>query len=118
MTRKGEECVVHFIWRLKPNDAPTQRNGDCFGTVTGTKLFHDVLDMSFYRFFTDEELHGNVDVAITPCNFFENLNLPRTYIILAKMLRKLGGNLWRHITFPVVDFTDCVQKLGARHSLQ
>ena len=47
---------------------------DSFGAVAGSEFFHDVLNMSFDRFFGDEEERGNIAISISSRDLLQNIH--------------------------------------------
>ena len=61
--------------KLEVNYSPAYPDGDSFGAVVGAELFHDVLDMSFYRFFGDEEEGRYVAISISSGYLLQHVHL-------------------------------------------
>ena len=57
------------------DDPPAYSDRDSFGAIAGSKFFHNVFDMSFDRFFGDEEEGRYVAISISSGYLLQNIHL-------------------------------------------
>src|SRR5262249_29071993 len=100
------------------NDPATHSNGDGLGTIRCPQFLHDVFDVNLHRFFGDEELLGDVTVAVTISNLLKDLDLSASEGFIAVMLGKLGCDLGWDALFTSVNLTDDLYEFSRGHAFK
>ena len=93
-------------------------NGDGFGAIFGAELLHDVLDVPFDGFFRDEELIGDVDVAVAACDFAQDIDFAPAQSLLAEVFGEGGGDFGGDHGLAGMDPADDVNNRFAGHVLE
>ena len=100
-------------------DYPTAySDGDGFGPVACSELFHDVLDMSFDRFFGDEEERRYVSISVSAGYLLQDIHFALAQGFFTHMLGKVGGDFRGDVLLACMHFADHVDKLAAGHGFE
>ena len=93
---------------LELNKSPAHRDCDGLSTVVRAKFIHNVLDVNLDGLFRNAQQFGNIPIPISAGDLLQNLYFARRQVVIAQMLGKLGGQLWRHALLSGVNLADCL----------
>src|SRR3984885_1024495 len=99
-------------------DAASYSDRDGLGTITGTELLHNVLNMSLYRFLGDKKALCDVAVPTSSGKLLQDLNLSPAQRFLPEMLHELNGNLVRNLLLPGMHLADHIYELLSGHAFE
>src|ERR1700677_77093 len=91
---------------------------DGLGTIRGSELLHNVLNVSLHRFLGDEEARCDVAVSTSSGEPLQYLNLSPAQCFLAEMLQKLNRDLVRDLPFPGMHQADHIHELFSGHAFE
>jgi len=91
---------------------------DGLGTIGGSELLHNVLNVSLYRFLGDEKARCDVAVSTSSGEIPQDLNLPPAQRFLAEMLQELNCNLVRDLLLPGMHLADHIYELLSGHAFE
>src|SRR3981189_2492497 len=86
---------------------------DSFGAVAGSEFFHDVLDVSFDRFFGDEEERRYIAISISSGYLLQDVHFALAQGFFSHMLGKMGRDFGGNVLFSRMHFADHIYKLPA-----
>ncbi len=96
----------------------TYSDGDRFGAVAGSEFFHDVLDVSFDRFFGYEEERGYVAISISSGYLLQNIDFALAQGFFTHMLGKMGRNFRGDVLLSCMHSADHLDELPAGHGFE
>src|SRR6202789_4527224 len=91
---------------------------DGLGTITGTELLHNVLNMSLYRFLRDEKARCDIVVSTSSGELLQDLNLSLAQRFLPEMLHELNRDLVRDLLLPGMHLADHIYELLSGHAFE
>src|ERR1700683_5658600 len=98
--------------------AASHSDRDGLGTITGTELLHNVLNMSLYRFLRDEKARCDFALSISSGELLQDLNLSPAQRFLPEMLHQLNRNLVRDLLLPGMHVADHIYELLSGHGFE
>lgn len=100
------------------NDATADTYGYGLSAVVGAQLFHDVLDVDFDGFFGDEELGGNVAVAIAACDLTQDFDLAGGEGFVTVVFSEVGGDFGGDSFLAGMDLADDLDEFFGWHAFE
>src|SRR5262249_32473180 len=103
---------------LELNEPSANTDRDCLCAIVRAEFFHDVLKMSFDRFFCNKKRVSNVPIALSPGELTKNFHFTPGKPFLAIVFRQVSCNFGRNAFLPCVDLPNYFRQFMRRHCLQ
>src|SRR5271157_685793 len=100
--------TLRLDWRydLELYDAAAHSDSDRLGAITGSELFHNVLDVDLNCLFGDEQFIGDVPVTISARDLTKDFNLSASESFVAVMFGQICRNLGRNTPLAGMNLAD------------